>query len=105
MVVGYPTIPIDNEDNRIKKFIYGYNVTLKELGAKNTITVAPTMLDLKDLESGELKNPKQTGTYWVATTYIGHSYSVWKVSSGGEFLEKQGYKSGAGVRPLVLINY
>ena len=77
-------IGMSNAANNIQKYINAYKTTLEDMGAEG-ITVRAAKFSEIDAEgvTPAMKNPGQTGDFWLGSGYSSNGDGVWYVFGGG----------------------
>ena len=97
-------IGMSNAANNIQKYINAYKTTLEDMGAEG-ITVRAAKYSELNAEgvTPAMRNPGQTGSFWLGSGYSSSAGYVWYVGSGGN-LNVDNYYNGRGVRPVIIIS-
>ena len=97
-------IDMSDSRNNIQTYITAYQTTLEGLGAEG-ITVRAAKYSELNAEgvTPAMRNPGQTGTFWLGSGNSISSYGVWYVSSGGSITDSN-YDNSYGVRPVIIIS-
>ena len=102
---------MENSDNLIQHYITAYQTKLNNKGANVVVRVIRrsdlTATGMTDL----LRNPGQTGSYWLGTAsnvddyYVSYCYRDGQITNNG-FWSTDDYRrtNSFGVRPLVIFN-
>ena len=90
--------------NRPHFHINAYKTTLEDMGAEG-ITVRAAKYSELNAEgvTPAMRNPGQTGNFWLGSGCSYNAYRVWSVGGiGGS--NDYGYSSSTGVRPVIIIS-
>ena len=103
---GTDEIKINDSKNKIAKYVVAYKTTLEDMGIEGlTVRVAKK----SELEATgitlEMRNPGQTGRFWLDCGHPNYNNSVWSVNTDGVFNNSSYDNSGIGVRPIIEIDY
>ena len=98
-------INMNDNRNNIQKYINAYKETLENLGADeiNVRVARASDLNVNGI-TNDIRNPGQTGEYWVGSGHVyGDNYVTNVNSSGG--LDISFYNNSRGIRPVIIIEY
>ena len=97
-------IGMSNAANNIQKYINAYKTTLEDMGAEG-ITVRAAKYSELNAEgvTPAMRNPGQTGNFWLGSGNSDNAVGVWSVYSVGGIYDDY-YGSGDGVRPVIIIS-
>ena len=101
---GADAIDMSDSRNKIQTYITAYQTTLEGLGAEG-ITVRAAKYSELNAEgvTPAMRNPGQTGDFWLGSGYSSFDSNVWFVSSDGNISSNYYYYS-YGVRPVIIIS-
>ena len=101
---GDDAIDMSDSRNNIQQYITAYKTTLEGLGAEGITVRAAKYSELNASGvTAAMRNPGQTGRFWLGSGYSDYDYYVWGVGSGGS-ISNYGYSDGHGVRPVIVIS-
>ena len=97
-------IGMSNAANNIQKYINAYKTTLEDMGAEG-ITVRAAKYSELNAEgvTPAMRNPGQTGYFWLGSGSSNGPLGVWDVYGGGN-ISSDDYRSSVGVRPVIIIS-
>ena len=89
---GADAIDMSDSRNKIQTYITAYQTTLEGLGAEG-ITVRAAKYSELNAEgvTPAMRNPGQTGNFWLGSGNSGNASGVWTVSSGGDIHDRDSY--------------
>ena len=101
---GDDTIVMSDSRNNIQKYINAYKTTLEDMGAEG-ITVRAAKYSELNAEgvTPAMRNPGQTGSFWLGSGSSNGANYVWGVSSDGS-ISYNSYDLSYGVRPVIIIS-
>ena len=100
---GNDAIDMSDSRNNIQQYITAYKTTLERLGAEGITVRAAKYSELN--ASGvtdTMRNPGQTGTFWLGSGNSSIPVYVWFVTSG--IISSNSYDYSYGVRPVIIIS-
>ena len=101
---GDDAIDMSDSRNNIQTYITAYQTTLEGLGAEGITVRAGKHSELSASGiTAAMRNPGQTGTFWLGSGYSYASSSVWYVFRDGNFYDVS-YNNSYGVRPVIIIS-
>ena len=104
-IKGNDEVDMNDNSNYIQKYIVAYKAVLEKTGTENIIIRVAKYSELNVEEIiATIKNPSQTGTYWLGSGSSGKDIHLRIVSNDGSF-STTNYYSPAGVRPIIIIEY
>ena len=97
-------IGMSNAANNIQKYINAYKTTLEDMGAEG-ITVRAAKYSELNAEgvTPAMRNPGQTGYFWLGSGISFNASYVWFVGSDGD-ISGDICGNGYGVRPVIIIS-
>ena len=95
-------IGMSNAANNIQKYINAYKTTLEDMGAEGITVRAAKYSELRGV-TATIRNPGQTGSFWLGSVLSNDPDFVWRVSSDGSMYSVN-YSSSRGVRPVIIIS-
>ena len=98
-------IDMSDSRNNIQTYITAYQTTLEGLGAEGITVRAGKYSELS--ASGitdAMRNPGQTGNFWLGSGFSNDATSVWFVGSDGDIYGGDNYSNSDGVRPVIIIS-
>ena len=96
-------VDIDMTNSNIQKYINAYKDTLEDMGAKGITVRAAKRSEIASNVTSAVRNPGQTGTFWLGSGNSGSGYYVWHVDSNGDISNME-YNYDLGVRPVIIIS-
>ena len=101
---GDDAIDMSDSRNNIQTYITAYQTTLEGLGAEGITVRAAKYSELTASGvTATMRNPGQTGAFWLGSGYSYHADRVWDVTSDGD-ISYNGYNLSYGVRPVIIIS-
>ena len=96
-------IDMSNAANNIQKYINAYKTTLEDMGAEGITVRAAKYSELSGVTAA-VRNPGQTGTFWLGSGDSSDAGRVWYVYSDGSIYNNYIYSYSYGVRPVIIIS-
>ena len=101
---GDDAIDMSDSRNNIQTYITAYQTTLEGLGAEGITVRAAKYSELTASGvTATMRNPGQTGYFWLGSCFSNGAISVWLVNSDGD-IKYGGYNNSFGVRPVIIIS-
>ena len=101
---GDDAIDMSDSRNNIQTYITAYQTTLEGLGAEGITVRAAKYSELTASGvTATMRNPGQTGFFWLGSGNSSNSYHVRIVHSGGS-VYSYNYGNSYGVRPVIIIS-
>ena len=101
---GANAIDMSDSRNKIQTYITAYQTTLEGLGAEGITVRAGKDSELSASGiTAAMRNPGQTGSFWLGSGNSIHVDRVWSVNSGGD-IGGNYYGYSFGVRPVIIIS-
>ena len=88
---GDDTIVMSDSRNNIQKYINAYKTTLEDMGAEGITVRAAKYSELRGV-TATIRNPGQTGSFWLGSGYSDDASDVWRVGSDGSFYNYRYYR-------------
>ena len=101
---GADAIDMSDSRNKIQTYITAYQTTLEGLGAEGITVRAAKYSELSASGvTATMRNPGQTGTFWLGSGHSSNALCVWIVDSDGT-IYYNGCGNSNGVRPVIIIS-
>ena len=101
---GDDAIDMSDSRNNIQTYITAYQTTLEGLGAEGITVRAGKRSELSASGiTAAMRNPGQTGYFWLGSGDSDDADDVWSVLGGGDIYDYNYYGS-LGVRPVIIIS-
>ena len=101
---GDDAIDMSDSRNNIQTYITAYQTTLEGLGAEGITVRAAKYSELTASGvTATMRNPGQTGAFWLGSGYSSNADGVWSVFSVGD-INISFYNGSIGVRPVIIIS-
>ena len=101
---GADAIDMSDSRNKIQTYITAYQTTLEGLGAEGITVRAAKYSELTASGvTATMRNPGQTGYFWLGSGNSRYASDVWYVNSDGSF-DYISCGSSYGVRPVIIIS-
>ena len=102
---GDDTIVMSDSRNNIQKYINAYKTTLEDMGAEGITVRAAKYSELSASGiTAAMRNPGQTGYFWLGSGHSFYASDVWIVNSDGGINYSSDYSNSRGVRPVIIIS-
>lgn len=98
-------INMDNEANKIQKYIIAYKTSLEDMGVEGVEVRAAKYSDLSVTGiTNDMRNPGKTGIFWLGSCSSANYSCPILLDNTGNFINNYYYGNSSGVRPIIIID-
>ena len=102
---GNDSIDMSDSRNNIQQYIIKYEATLKDMGADVEVKVPKKSELTAEGVTSTIRNPGQSGTFWLGSGGSSRSDVVLIMSGTGDDIYGDRFNHVDGVRPIIIIEY